>query len=98
MKYMSDYKNKTLSKQCPNPHLGPPEITVKCSNVQSIYFGIQISAAILSSLKKCIQDDEAWSFRNTAGIFVQLLHSRLTGIQPRQTLGLGGQEKQIFLY
>jgi len=25
-------------------------------------------------------------------------HYRLTGIQPRQTLGLGGQEKQIFLY
>ena len=90
---------KTLFEQCPNPHLGPPEITVKCLNVvQSIYFGNQISAAILSSLKKCIQADEAWSFRKTAGIFVQLLHSRLTGIQPRQTLGLGGQEKQIFLY
>ena len=34
------FSSKTLFKQCPNPHLGPPEITVKCSNVvQSIYFG-----------------------------------------------------------
>ena len=34
----------------------------------------------------------------TVFYFSLCFNSRLTGIQPRQTLGLGGQEKQIFLY
>ena len=45
------YIYKTLFEQCPNPHLGPPETTVKRSwAVQSIYFGRQTSAAIISSV------------------------------------------------
>ena len=55
----------------PNPHLGPPETTVKRSwAVQSIYFGRQTSAAIISSVIIKL-NNSGQSLKMTTGDFKQ---------------------------